>query len=289
MKNKILHFIVIAICCFKPYTPVFAQDSIVESRPVFATYSLGIGKSFALDTYLSPIRYSGVSTSFSGTWKKAFTQNPQHWSMHFDALVEFAYMLNPAKTAAMPELDFEFDWGAEYRWKLPFSVTVSAGAAIHTQAGMLYAMRNSNNPVSAKASIAIAATAAAYYDFKLGKLPLRISDRASLPSVGAFFSPAFGETYYEIYLGNHAGLVHPAWWGNHFTLRNVFSIDMDFGRTSMRLGYDLNVRTSYINHINTHIFTHSFIIGVTPGGLGLKNPKMHRMTTSGVNVVTPFN
>lgn len=265
-----------------------AQDSLrVESRPVFAVYSIGIGKSFALDTYLSPLRYDGPSFSIKGLWQKAFTKRPDRWSMHFEASAEFSWLKGkPSGNASVPELDVEFDWGAQRRFHLPAGVILAPGAAMHTEAGLLYAVGNGNNPVSAKGFAAISLTADAYYDFHIGRLPVRLSDRVALPAVGAFFSPAFCETYYEIYLGNHDGLVHPAWWGNHFSIRNTLAVDLDLGRTSLRLGYGLNYRSSFVNHLNYHVATHSFIIGFTPGGLGIKHPRCQK---PGVNVVTPFN
>lgn len=97
-----------------------------------------------------------------------------------------------------------------------------------------------------------------------------ISDQMSVPTLGAFFAPQYGETYYEIWLGNHNGLAHCGWWGNNFGIRNLLSVKLDFGRTAMEIGYQYERQSYWANSLNTVINTHQFVIGVIPHGLGLK-------------------
>ena len=83
------------------------------------------------------------------------------------------------------------------------------------------------------------------------------------PLVGAFFSPDYGELYYEIYLGNHKGLAHAAWPGNYFRLDNLLSADLHLGNTSLRIGYAADIFSSKTNNIVTRHITHLFVLGVT--------------------------
>lgn len=251
-------------------------DSNDTSRPVTGIYSLGAAHTSIKATYLSPLSYSGTQISASGSWSKAMPFNPQQAIMEFDANITFCNLLNPAQTARMVGVNADFSWDMAWRKKLPLNFQVTAGGGIYMKGGAYYLLRNSNNPVQAIANISLMISASVSKHFTIGKLPVLISDRIKLPSLGAFFCPEYGETYFEIYLGNYKGLAHCGWWGNNFQLDNLLSVSLDFGRTAMMLGYSLNVYNQWANSLNTKIVTNSFVIGVIPHGLGLreKAPKL---------------
>ena len=240
------------------------------SRPVTGLYSLGIGGTSVKATYLSPLVYSGTQFSLYGNWSKAMPFNPEAAIMQFDAEASFCNLLNPAQTARMVGLMGNFDWTLEWRKKLGHDFQLSVGGGFDLTGGAYYLLRNSNNPVQAMANFSILVSASASKHFKIGNLPVLISERVRIPSLGVFFCPGYGETYYEIYLGNHKGLAHTGWWGNNFRIHNDLLFTLDFGRTAMTLGYSLEVTTQWANNLNTKIITNSFVIGVIPGGIGLK-------------------
>lgn len=253
-----------------------AQSAQSESdadipRPVTSTYRIEIGGSSALSTYLSPIRYNGLHAGVSGTWSKALRQSPEHWIMEFEGALYWRSMRNPARTSIMVGLDGRFDWGLSYRWRLPYGIQLSAGPSLHLNGGALYMLRNGNNPVTAIAYAGIAARGAVSWRTKIGRLPVLVSNHVSLPTLGAFFCPEYGETYYEIWLGNHKNLAHCGWWGNAFAINNHLSVTLDFGRTAMEIGYRYSFNSYWANSLNTKVGTHAFTIGVIPGGIGLKN------------------
>ena len=87
------------------------------------------------------------------------------------------------------------------RW----TVCVWGGEAALTLGG-LYNLRNSNNPATAKAAIDLGATAMASYHFYISRLPVTLRYQVSLPVIGTFFSPEFGQSYYEMFgIGNCSG------------------------------------------------------------------------------------
>ncbi|MCH5237102.1 MAG: DUF3316 domain-containing protein [Muribaculaceae bacterium] len=240
------------------------------SRPVTGVYSFEIGGTSVLATYLSPLKYTGKRYSLSGNWSKALPFNPEHAIMEFNGAGEFSSLLNPAQTARMLGLQASFSWGMAWRKKLCHGFQITAGAAAGIAGGAYYLVRNGNNPVQAMAAVSLDLTASVSKPFKLGKLPILFSDKLQIPSLSVFFNPGYGETYYEIYLGNMKGLAHAGWWGNNFRLDNLLSFTLDFGRTSMLLGYRFTACTQWANCLNTKIFSNSFVIGVVPGGIGLK-------------------
>ncbi|MCH5240355.1 MAG: DUF3316 domain-containing protein [Muribaculaceae bacterium] len=252
--------------------PLFSQIESKENqdRPVTGYYSLEMGRTTVRASYLSPLTYSGTSYGISGNWSKALPFCPENAIMNFDGSGAMSSLLNPAKTAQMIGLIGEFSWSMEWRKRLNHNFQVTAGGGPSISGGAYYLIRNSNNPVEILANFSLQINASASKHFKIGRLPLLVTDRIRIPFIGVFFSPGYGETYYEIYLGNHKGLAHAGWWGNNFRLDNLLSVTLDFGRTAMEIGYHLNVYNQWANNLNTTIISNAFVIGVIPHGIGLK-------------------
>ncbi len=268
IKIKSIYLLLLTACSFLFAKTADAQDTL--PRPVTSVYRLEVGGTNARSTYLSPLRYSGTLWGASGEWMKAFQRDPEHIIMTFAGGINFRNMLNPPHSARMIGADARFNWGLAYRWRMPNNLQLALGGLLDINGGALYLTRNGNNPVTVLASAGIALDISLSYHFKIGKLPILISDRLNIPTIGAFFSPQYGETFYEIYLGNYKGLAHCGWWGNNFGVSNMLSVKLDFGRTAMEIGYRYDYRSFYANHLITRTAGNSFVIGVIPQGLGLK-------------------
>lgn len=274
MKNNLKKSIITGVVLLGTLISGNAQEVETESsRPVTSTYAIEIGHRDVLATYLSPLHYKGQATAFSGSWMKAMPFSPEKAIMHFDGSLAFSSLLNPAKTAKMIGLYGSFNWGMSWRKRLPSEFQVTIGGTVGMEGGAYYLLRNGNNPVEAIANVSLGARASLSRPIKIGRLPILLRDEVSLPVFGVFFSPQYGETYYEIYLGNHKGLAHAGWWGNNFRINNLLSATLDFGRTAMTVGYRFDAYTQWACSLNTKIITHSFVIGVVPGGIGLKKKK----------------
>lgn len=275
--KKNIKLYLLTFLCFIPFR-FFAQEENKEiiSLPVTGSYSIEMGATSVQATYLSPLTYSGSQYGAVGSWSKAMPFNPENAVMQFDGGINFCSLLNPAQTARMVGLNANFSWDMSWRKKLPQNFQVTVGGGIGVKGGAYYLLRNSNNPVEAIVDLSLLISASASKHFNIGRLPILITDRVKIPSLGVFFCPEYGETYYEIYLGNHKGLAHCGWWGNNFQLDNLLSVTLDFGRTAMMVGYQLKVHDQWANNLNTKIITNSFVIGVIPQGIGLKKrPKIN--------------
>ena len=66
-----------------------------------------------------------------------------------------------------------------------------------------------------------------------------------------------------MYLGNTKGLVNVGWWGNRFDMENLVTADMHLGKSVLRIGYRNLIETSWVHNLNTQIFTHGFVIGLS--------------------------
>ncbi len=231
-------------------------------RPIKSEYALEWGWMNAKSTYLSPLPYSGKQIAVTGRWSKVFNHFNNHAVMEFDTRISMGDMLNPAQTAEMLAGTFDFGWGLAWRPELPSGWTATLGGRIGIYAGALYLTRNSNNPVTAIGSPGLDLTASASRSFRIGKLPVTISDRVRIPTLSAFFCPQFGETYYEIWLGNRRGLVHCGWWGNAGGVDNLLQAKLHLGKCSLLLGWRFEYRGFQANHLFTSVRNSVFSVGI---------------------------
>lgn len=242
------------------------DSAVVEIlRPVTSAYSIEVGSSHLTDTYLTPLNYDGWTAAMSYERLQAPRFNPEGAIMQLRGRLSVDRDQNPARNATMWGLDLNVDWGVLWRLKssrLPRGLALSGGFNTGIDLGALYLARNGNNPVTAKAAWTVGISAMAVYNFRLGALPLTLRYQLSLPLTGVFFSPDYGELYYEIYLGNRSGLVHCAWPGNYFRLDNLVTLDLRFKGATLRLGYHNEVFSGKVNNIVSGHTVHSFVIGL---------------------------
>lgn len=254
-----------------PCASASVADSVRPLRPVAAAYTFEVGSANLADTYLSPLKYDGWSAAFRYERMQAMKFDPERWIMRLSASVEIDRTQNPARNAVMWMGAIDASWGMLRRWRLPWSLTLAAGGSTGVNLGCLYNDRNGNNPASAKAAWTVNATAMAAWNVTLGRLPVTLRYQPTVPLTGVFFSPDYGEMYYEIYLGDDSGLAHCAWWGNYFAMENLLTADLRFGGTSLRLGYRNYILSTKVNHITTRMVTHAFVIGLSGEWLSLNS------------------
>lgn len=271
--KKIFFLILVLILAFKAGASEQRDSSQTSPiRPVMSAYMFDIGSASVLDTYLSPIRYKGLNLRFSYERLQAMKFNPDKWVMQLETGIDYSPSKNPAKNHAIHTLMLDFKWGMMHRWYLEQieGLQLFAGSSTQLRGGALYAPANSNNVVSAKINWSLDITGMAVYNQDIGKLPITFRYQATLPLIGAMYSLDYGESYYEMYVGNHSGLVHPGWIGNRFAMTNLLTADMHFGNTTVRVGYRNVIETSWINNLNTQIFRNSIVLGLSGEWMSVK-------------------
>lgn len=240
-----------------------AQDGKPE-RPVQSIFSIDVGGARVLDTYLTPLQYRGTNLRLSYEREQAMRFNPEKWLMQLDAAIDYNNVKNPAKSRTMHHLEIDLKWGMMHRWQNVFTdrLQMAVGGSAQLRGGVIYNAINSNNPVSAKIRVGVNLTGMVSYPVKLG-VPMVLRYEATLPVLGVCFSPEYGESFYEIYLGDRRGLVHPAWWGNRFDMENLVTADLRItSGTILRVGYRNRIEISKINNLHTRVFTNSAVLGV---------------------------
>lgn len=275
MTTRKLLFLILAL----PFPALAGEDGREVERPVYSAYTLEAGSSHVAETYLSPLHYDGWTVALGYERAQAMKFNPGRWHMELGGRLGLDRTLNrPARNVEEWRLNLELEWGMMHKWQMPECLSLFAGGFTRLDAGVFYLARNSNNPAAAKASWTLGPRVGAIWNRRFGRLPVMLRYSADLPVAGIFFSPVYGELYYEIYLGNHSGLVRGAWPGNFFRLDNELTADLRFGATGIRLGYRACVFSSKASHIVTRTVSHTFIFGITGEWMSVNRNKMPEAT-----------
>lgn len=232
-------------------------------RPVTAAYTVEAGSAHLADTYITPLKYSGWTAAIGYERWQAMKMNPRQWVMHLSVRACVDRTVNPSGNATMWYGGIDGTWGMMRRRRITHALSVGYGGSASLTLGCIYSARNGNNPASARAAITLDATGYVNYRTALAGVPVSLRYQPTLPVIGAFFSPDYGELYYEIYLGNRSGLAHCAWWGNYFSIDNLLTADLQLGTTALRLGYRLDVCTTHVNNITSRRISHGAVVGVT--------------------------
>lgn len=266
--NKILLSISLSIFPFA----LIAQEEYKEVclRPVTSGYFFSVGGATLADTYLSPILYKGWNGNFTYSRLQAMAFNPEHWVMNLEIGVDLSRGKNQVGNAILWHGMFRARWSMTHRWLLTGKVTLGVGGFTGIEGGALYLKRNGNNPAAAKGTWNLGARAYVTYPFTIGKIKMMARWQASMPITGIFFSPDYGELYYEIWLGNTKGLVHGAWPGNYFNIENEATLDINCGTNWFRIGYRSNVLSTKTHDITTRIISNNLIFGFSGEWLSLK-------------------
>lgn len=236
---------------------VFSLSSFAEQRLEFMW-----GHQTTRCTYLSPLTYTGPGYGLSYEWRHASWRD-KTIGMQARADFNYGYLLSPAKNSRMYDLTLNLEWGVERLWKPACGFNFSAGATVGIDGGILYLPRNGNNPAQGLMWAGASLTATAGYNkIKLLGKQLSISESIEVPTLGCFFCPAYGETYYEIYVGNHSGLAHLGWWGNRPQVKSRLRADWKLGKNALTLGFDYRFQGLECNKITTRLAQCSAIIGI---------------------------
>ena len=229
---------------------------------------IGIGKYNLMDTYLSPgaknRKYTGPGFRVVNERMKMVRLANYHVSRQQIINVDLAFTENAASTAT--DLAGFIDYTLGYHYHLPqflHNLKLLAGGAAHGMLGFIYNTRNGNNPASTKADIDFNLSAMAIYQLHIKNYPMTFRYQFQIPFAGVFFAPHYGQSYYEIFdLGNASGVVQFNSFHNKFAMKNFFTVDFPIRNLTIRAGYLNSSYRSDVNHIQSHIISHSFMLGI---------------------------
>ena len=239
-----------------------ASDADDSNRYTMRSNMIGIGGTNRLETYLSPFEYKGTELRFMHESMRLTKMKGGRISTQQFFEGNISHSKSPTNDASYLAGDFEWRIAWHYNWQPLPGLRLLAGAQTGASIGGVYNTRNGNNPAQAKLSADIAASGMAIYRFPLLGRTFSARYQFDMPLVGLMFSPAFGQSYYEIFSLNHYdNNVCPTWLGNAPTFRNLLTLDAPLGSGTLRIGWRCDIRQSHVNQLKSHAWSNLFMIG----------------------------
>ena len=221
------------------------------------SWMFGAGGANMYDTYLSPLKYKGYSLRVFNERMRRTTWFDYRFNKQQIIELEFAKGDNPAKNASDYSLLAGYRLGGHYTLFNQDNFRLGVGGLWNVNAGVLYSERNGNNPASARVYTNLNLSVMASY-----KLPwFAVRWQVDSPFMGMLFSPRYGQSYYEISLGNSTRVVNFASFHNQRALRNYISFDIPVNKYIIRVGYLGSYYQTKVHSLQTHHYTNSFVIG----------------------------
>ena len=232
-----------------------------------SSFVLGIGRSNQLDTYLSPIEYTGKQVTLMQEYHHTLRRNS---GVSFGSVWQAngAACNNWGNGIDLWAADIHYDATWQYQWQMKRlrGLTLKAGGGVGLTVGGVYSTRGGNNPANAHLQLRLLAVLGADYRFRLWKRDWRVGYHLDAPLCGAMFSPHYGQSYYEMFerglYDHNVVFTHPA---NCLSLRQRLVLDIPVsrkGRTQLRLGYLSDIRQAKPNHLEQHQISRSFTFGM---------------------------
>ena len=142
------------------------KDNIITRSTMY-----GVGFTNLLDTYLSPMEYTGPEI-------RVFRENMRK-TKYMDSKVsrQSIFQANASltenKIGSGSEFAFLANWNLayHYQFRIHENLKLMAGPNLDLNGGMVYNLRNSNNPVNAKAYANLGTSGMAIYQFRVKEHP----------------------------------------------------------------------------------------------------------------------
>lgn len=233
------------------------KDNIITRSTLY-----GIGRTNILDTYLSPMEYTGPEIRVLR--ENMRTTKYMDGKVSRQSIFQANVSLTENKAGSGSEFAFLANWNLAYHYQFHINenLKLMAGPNLDLNGGMVYNMRNSNNPVNAKAYANLGASGMAIYQFRIKEHPFVLRYQLNVPLIGLMFSPEYGQPYYEMSIAKDFGKnlcftsLH-----NQPALRQFLTLDFPIKKTSLRLGYVCDIQQAKVNHLKSHTWSHAFMIG----------------------------
>lgn len=253
--NRRIKYLLLIASAVSTLLPLHAQTTTTKAS------LLGIGSANVLDTYLSPETYSGANVSLITINRHLVGNN---WAHQSTWTVNFNGSSNRADNSDYlgGHVDYQYDWLRGIAIGNGILDDLRIGPTAYATFGGLCNTRNGNNPAQLQANAALAATAAIGKSVNVFNTKFLINYQATLPLVGAAFSPQFGQSYYEIFTrGNYDHNIVLASPFNALSFRHMLTVDFAILRHTFRVGYLGDYRQREANSLKFHDYAHMLVIG----------------------------
>lgn len=227
----------ILLCC----QYLVAQEGIVHNNIL----KVKIGTGYQLDTYLSPIGYTGMQYGLGNEWWQPFRQDTRlgktgklaNWS-HVGRADVFVtdYYSKAGRTNNYLGAQIAAGWGAFYEWRwMDDRLSVHVGPYLDAGFIMREHAANVNKIVSFDVAIDVMAMGGLRWSFYGKRTSYRLNYLFRTNLIGFDFLPEYWESYYELSQGVPGQARCSGHW-NHNTIKHELALDMQFKHSTWRIG-----------------------------------------------------
>jgi len=262
-RSLLLIFVALLLPCSlqgqETTTVESAAEVLQPGRFLRSGSTLGFGLiTTCFDSYLSPNNYMGIELDFlNEKWRRSARRDNLFLQSMYDSSIGLTESGSTSMTFVANEV-----YSDAWAWRVARLGVVDfyAGPELQTRVGIVYNMRNSNNPANLKLGFHVGGMGMAEVRYRILHIPARTSYQLDFPLVGAVFSPQYTQSYYEIFtLKHYAGTVHFVSPFNGFSLRRILTTDLTIRDSIMRIILE---NDSYQWHTSTNSYAiRSFRLG----------------------------
>lgn len=222
----------------------------------------GAGRANVLDTYLSPLEYTGAAFTTvhrsrrTARWGKGRVSVQGYFTGHA------AYLSATRNDHKEWDADVTAAVAWHRNWTPAPRLTLAAGGMAEIGSGFTYNTGGGNNPAQGRLWADAALSLAARYDFTLLSRSATVTTQADVPLIGAAFSPQYGQSYYELFsLGHYDHNVRLTTPLNAPSLRWLTTLRWNVLGATLSVGYMADIRQTRLNSLKRHAWHNAFVIG----------------------------
>ncbi len=259
----LLLFCALALCGAKAQSvrlPFATTDSLCHVKTTLTEW--GVGGANLLDTYLSPLTYTGTDFAINH-----HTERLAHWgkgrvTVNAQYGGHYAYVQSPTDDGKDFDAELTLSGGWHYNWRPTNHWRLAIGGLLELSGGFTYNTRNSNNPAQGRLGTALLASGVAEYYFRFFKKRATVRLQLDGQLAGVQFSPEYGQSYYEIFsLGHTNGIIHFTHPGNCPSARTQLHVVLPIKRSNISVGYQADIRQSKLGGLKRHAWRNVLMIG----------------------------
>lgn len=203
-----------------------------------------IGSGYQLDSYLSPLGYTGLQYGIGNEWWQPFCQDTRlgktgqlaNWAHVGRADVFLTNYHNAAYSNRFLGVQVSAGWGAFYEWRwFDERLRVHVGPYLEAEFNVREHTSNVNKIVSLDIAIDVMAMGGISWSFYGKKTSYRLNYLLRTNLIGFDYLPEYWQSYYEIVEGVPGQARCSGHW-NHNTVKHELSLDLQFPHSTWRVG-----------------------------------------------------
>ena len=222
----------------------------------------GVGRTNVLDTYLSPLEYTGWRFGLQHTTERT----ARFGGGHVRVQARFAADLAQPATAADGDDEWDSRFSATLLWHYRCSASRrlwwAPGLGAEASGGFTYSSHGGNNPATGRAAADVLLSIAGGLLWGKDSKPWQLRAQVDIPVGGACFAPRYGESYFEIFdVGSRGSKVQLTSPFNAPSIRTSLILEIPLRGCALILGYGAEAWQYDLHGLKRHTWNHSLLVG----------------------------